>query len=95
MADRQRGVLVGARCQRFVHEQVTRHGADGVEHALVDDAGFAQAVDQTVAHALRGHADAHRFGLQSQARGHASPSPASSMAAVSPPTQPATFSSAW
>ncbi len=91
MADRQRGVFVGARGQRLVDEQMARHHPDRVQRGLVDDAGFSQAVDQAVAHALRSHADADRFRLQAQARAHAG----WSSAALRPPTQLATFSSAW
>ncbi len=91
MADWQRGVFVGARGQRFIDEQMPRHGAHCIERGLVLDAGLAQALDQAVAHALRGHADPDRFRLQAQPRRHAGPS----SAAVSPPTQPATVSSAW
>ena len=93
VADRQRGVLVGAGGQRLVDEQVARHGADRVEHALVGDAVAAQALDQAVAHALRGHSHADRLGLQAQARGHHDCAPFSSSARL--PTQLATCSSAW
>ena len=34
--------------QRLVHEQMARQRADGVEHALIDDAGLAQALDQAI-----------------------------------------------
>ena len=91
MADRQRGVFIGTRGQGFIDEQMARHHPDRVQGRLVDDAGFAQAVDQAVTHALRGHADTDGFRLQSQAWAHAG----WSSAALRPPTQLATFSSAW
>ena len=96
MADRQCVVLVGARGEGFVDEQMARHGADRVEHAFVADpaAGMrtgAQAVDQPVAHALRGHAHADRLGLQSQPGAHAT----SFKTVARPSTQLATCSSAW
>ncbi|MNM71225.1 hypothetical protein D3C81_828820 [compost metagenome] len=90
MADRQCGVFVGTRGQGFVDEQMTRHDAHRIEGGFVDDAGLTQTVDQTVTHTLRGHADPHGFGLQAQARRHS----AFPNDPVSPPTQPATFSSA-
>ena len=76
----------------IVEEQVPRHRAHGGEHALVADAAFgAQALDHAVAGALRGHAQALRFGLEVEAWGHAPPFRLSPR----PPTQLATFSSAW
>ncbi len=90
MADRQRGVLIGARGQRFVDEQVPRYHPHRVEHALVADAHLAQAINQAVAHPLRGHAAADCFRGKTQPWGHArGPS-----VADNPPTQLATFSSA-
>ena len=92
MADRQRGVFVGTRRQGFIHEQVPRHGADGVEYVLVLYARLAQTHHEAIAYALRRHALAnHRFRLQAQPWGHAG----FSSAALRPPTQLATFSSAW
>ena len=92
VADRQRGVLVGAARQRLVQEQVARHGAHRGEHALVADAALgAQALDHAVAGALRGHAQALCLGLEVEAWGHAPPF----MLSPRPPTQLATFSSAW
>jgi hypothetical protein len=92
VADRQGGVLVGAAGQRFIDEKVARHGAHGGEHALVADAAFgAQALDHPVAGALRGHAQALTGRLAVETGRHAEgfrPSPR-------PPTQLATFSSAW
>lgn len=64
---------------------------DRVQGGFVGDARFAQAVDQAVTHALRGHADTDGFRLQAQAWAHAG----WSSAALRPPTQLATFSSAW
>src|SRR3546814_19927794 len=97
MAYRQLGFVVGAGVDRFVHEQMPRHRADRVELALVGDrsgllGARAQALDQAIAHALRGHADTDGLGLQAQARGHATSSRSS---ASSPPTQLAIWSSAW
>ena len=91
MADGQRGVLVGAHRQGLVDEQVAGHGADRVEHVFVANAGFAQALDQAVADALRSHALAHGFRLQTQPWRHAEV-PSESLR---PLTQLATFSSAW
>ena len=91
MSDRQRGVFICARGQCFIDEQMARHHPDRVQGGLVDDAGLTQAVDQTITHALRGHADTDGFRLQSQAWTHAG----RSSAALRPPTQLATFSSAW
>ena len=47
--------------QRFIDEQVTRGIADHLEHPLVLNTLLAQALDQAVAGALRGHADALDF----------------------------------
>ena len=58
VADRQRRVFVRARRERFVDEQVTRHVADLIEHLRVDDALLAQALDEPLARARGGHADA-------------------------------------
>ncbi|KAG0921939.1 hypothetical protein G6F31_020110 [Rhizopus arrhizus] len=70
---------------------MARHHPDRIQGGLVDDAGLAQAIDQAITHALRGHADADSFRLQSQAWTHAG----RSSAALRPPTQLATFSRAW
>src|SRR5690606_14111251 len=104
MADRQCVVLVGAPGQCLVHEQVPRHGEDGIEHALVTDARrawatLAQPLDQAIAHALPGHAHADGFRLQAQARGHAAlfllPGCGCESVPPSASTQLATCSSAW
>jgi len=50
---------------------MARHHPDRVQGRLVDDPGFAKAVDQAVTHALRGHADTDGFRLQAQAWAHA------------------------
>ena len=57
VADRQRGVLVGATCQRLVHEQVARGIPDHFQHGLVVNAFFPQARHQPVAGPLGSHAD--------------------------------------
>src|SRR4249919_1603981 len=75
---------------------MARHGTDRIEHALVADTAIAQAFDQAVAYALRGHADADRLGLKPHACGHARwPVACASSDAASPETQLDTCSSAW
>ena len=60
-ADRQRRVLVGADRQRFLDENMARHGAHRRQHDFVDDALLAQALDHARARARRSHADAVEF----------------------------------
>ena len=85
-------IVTSRNLQRLVQEQVARHGAHRGEHALVADAALgAQALDHAVAGALRGHAQALGLGLEVEAWGHAPPFRLSPR----PPTQLATFSSAW
>ena len=57
-ADRQRRVLIGAARERLVDEQMPRHGAHALEHGRILDAFVPEALDETVARARRGHADA-------------------------------------
>ena len=69
-----------------------RQTAQHRQHALVADAALgAQTLDQAIARALRGHALPQRFGLAMEIRRHAD----DFKAAVRPPTQLATVSSAW
>ena len=57
-ADRQRRVLVGAARERFVDEQVPRHGAHALEHGRVPDAFGFEPLDEPLPRAGRRHADA-------------------------------------
>ena len=68
-SDRQRGVFVRARRQRFVDEDVTRHIADAVEHREIGDALVLQALDQTIARARGRHADAREYDCRSRRHG--------------------------
>jgi hypothetical protein len=69
-------VLVGARGDAFVDEDVARDLGHRAEHALVHDALAAQQLDHAHARALGGHADAvarrslaHPLGDQRDLRG--------------------------
>src|SRR5690606_14639373 len=58
VADRQRGVLVGTVRQRLVDEQMARRPPDHFEYAGVGQPFLVETLDQPLARALRGHADA-------------------------------------
>lgn len=89
--DRKRGVLVGARLEALVDEQVPGHPAHHVEHARITDALGAQSLDQAVADALPGHPEAARIAVDVAEQPHRAASSSCSRL----PTQLATFSSAW
>jgi hypothetical protein len=90
VSDRQGRVFVRPRRQCLIDEQMAWHHPHRIERWLAGNPSLPQAIHQAVAHALRSHANAHRFWLQPQARRHSfDPS-----VADSPPTQLATFSNA-
>ena len=62
--DGQREILVGARLERFVDEDVPRHFCHGREHDLVADALLPEAFDHPQPRALRRHADTAQTGIE-------------------------------
>jgi hypothetical protein len=71
LADRQRGVFVGARGECFVDEQMPRQLAHHIEHTAVANALGGQAIDQTIARTLRGHAEPARGRIAAREQTHA------------------------
>ena len=57
-ADGKSDILIGAVCQRLIHENVPGHLGQRGQHRFVADALISQPLDHAQPRALRGHADA-------------------------------------